>query len=188
MDEKPTWHVEFHLEWSFHATRLPEFWSEECPEGQDITFRFLSLLGRHGVKAHFYVLGHVAEYHPKLIETIEKIGHPIGSHGYWHRHNEWEGDASDQLARTHLPAACQGYRSPFWDTTPRPGLAGGFFFRVLPYKIILQEIRKTGIMYLHPHDLYHQSRGPLRRRVGQRHVWDKLDRILTEASVRNSSR
>lgn len=180
MAETSPWTVEYHLEWPGHATLLPEFWPERCLEGEDITFRFLHLLGRHGMKAHFYVLGHVAEHHPKLMEIIEKIGHPIGSHGYWHRHNEWEGDASDRLARTHLPVACQGYRSPFWDTTPCPGWSGGSYFRLLPLSFLRRALSHSGTLFLHPHDLYPQSRGPLRRRFGTKLAWKKLDTLLDE--------
>ena len=180
MDEKAPWTLEYHLEWFFHAIYLPEFWPTRCEEGEEITWRFLSLLGRHGVKAHFYVLGHVAEHHPKLIEAISQLGHPIGSHGYWHRHFECEGDASDQLARTHLPAACQGYRSPFWDTTACPGWSGGSYFRLLPLSYLRQELPRSGTLWLHPHDLYPQSRGPLRRRFGTKTAWMKLDTLLDE--------
>ena len=180
MDAKVPWTLEYHLEHWFHALLLPEFWPQRCPEGEDVTWRFLSLLGRYGVNAHFFILGHVAEFSPKLVETIERLGHPIGSHGYWHRHGEREGDVSDQIARTHLPAACQGYRSPFWDTTPRPGWSGGSYFRFLPLSWLRAELLRSGTLWLHPHDLYPQSTGPLRRRCGTKAAWNKLDTLLDE--------
>ncbi len=49
------------------------------------THRILRLLERHGVKATFFVLGWVAERHPRLVREIHSCGHEVGSHGYWHR-------------------------------------------------------------------------------------------------------
>ena len=49
------------------------------------THRILRLLERHGVKATFFVLGWVAERHPRLVREIHACGHEVGSHGYWHR-------------------------------------------------------------------------------------------------------
>ena len=143
-------------------------------------WRILSLLGRHGIVGSFYVLGHVAEHSPKLVEAIGKLGHRIGSHGYWHRHGECEGDASDQLARKFLPEPVEAYRSPFWDTTPCPGRSGGVYFRLLPYGWLKREVKQSGILWLHPHDLYPQSNGPLRRRLWRQSTWNRLDRLLTE--------
>ena len=49
------------------------------------THRILRLLERHGVKATFFVLGWVADRHPRLVREIHACGHEVGSHGYWHR-------------------------------------------------------------------------------------------------------
>jgi polysaccharide deacetylase family protein (PEP-CTERM system associated) len=49
------------------------------------THRILHLLERHGVKATFFVLGWVADRHPRLVREIRACGHEVGSHGYWHR-------------------------------------------------------------------------------------------------------
>jgi polysaccharide deacetylase family protein (PEP-CTERM system associated) len=49
------------------------------------THRILSLLERHGVKATFFILGWVADRHPRLVREIHDCGHEVGSHGYWHR-------------------------------------------------------------------------------------------------------
>jgi polysaccharide deacetylase family protein (PEP-CTERM system associated) len=61
--------------------RWPEFESRvECA-----TLRLLEMLRRHRVRATFFVLGHVADHHPDLIDTIAADGHEIGVHGYFHR-------------------------------------------------------------------------------------------------------
>lgn len=46
--------------------------------------RLLELLASAGVRATFFVLGYVAERHPKLIREIADCGHEIGTHGYSH--------------------------------------------------------------------------------------------------------
>lgn len=49
------------------------------------TKQLLAILHSHNVKATFFTLGHVADYHPSLIEQIHDEGHEIGVHGYFHR-------------------------------------------------------------------------------------------------------
>lgn len=49
------------------------------------TLRLLEILRDLDVQATFFVLGYVAEVHPRLIETIAEAGHEIGVHGYYHR-------------------------------------------------------------------------------------------------------
>lgn len=49
------------------------------------TYKILGLLDKYGVKATFFVLGWVAERHPKMIRDIYSSGHEIASHGYNHR-------------------------------------------------------------------------------------------------------
>ena len=44
----------------------------------------LDMLDRAGVHATFFVLGWVAERHPRLVERVRAAGHAIGSHGYAH--------------------------------------------------------------------------------------------------------
>src|SRR3954469_17401685 len=44
----------------------------------------LDLLDRAGVRATFFVVGWIAERHPRLIESVQAAGHEIGSHGYEH--------------------------------------------------------------------------------------------------------
>ena len=49
------------------------------------THRILQLLIRHNVRATFFVLGWVAQRHPRLIREIHDCGHEIGSHGFSHQ-------------------------------------------------------------------------------------------------------
>ncbi len=48
------------------------------------THRILKMLGRHEVRATFFVLGWVAERFPRLVRDIQAGGHEIGAHGHWH--------------------------------------------------------------------------------------------------------
>ncbi len=49
------------------------------------THRLLDLLGEHGTKATFFVLGWVAERELGLVRTIHERGHEVASHGYSHQ-------------------------------------------------------------------------------------------------------
>ena len=49
------------------------------------THRILELLDKHKTRGTFFVLGWVAERHPKLVRDIHACGHEIGSHGYAHQ-------------------------------------------------------------------------------------------------------
>ncbi len=45
----------------------------------------LGLLDKHNVTATFFVLGWVAEHHPRVVRQIVEVGHEIGCHSYLHR-------------------------------------------------------------------------------------------------------
>ncbi|HUG92487.1 MAG TPA: XrtA system polysaccharide deacetylase [Planctomycetaceae bacterium] len=49
------------------------------------THRVLKLLETHQVRGTFFVLGWVAERFPELVRDIQRAGHEIGCHTYWHR-------------------------------------------------------------------------------------------------------
>ena len=167
------------LEWPEHALLRPTHWPKYNDEANQATYQLLARLKEYRISAIFYVLGEVAYRCPELIKLIQRENHQIGSHGFWHRHGERQGDRSDWLARQYLPL-CVLYRSPYWDTTPRPGLIGGAHFRLLPYWLMKREVVRTGMFAVHPHDFFPQATGPLRRRFGTRTAWNRLDRLLTE--------
>jgi polysaccharide deacetylase family protein (PEP-CTERM system associated) len=60
--------------------RLSGLPSRVVPE----TERLLDLLDAHGAHGTFFVLGLVAERHPRLIRAIVARGHELGSHGWDH--------------------------------------------------------------------------------------------------------
>ena len=177
------------LEWPWHATRLPEDWPPKTGEWEiAVVERLVKQLGRYGVKARFFILGHLAHQDPDVVRYIEENGHQLGSHGYWHRHNEAQGDTSDQKTRQMIEGMFEvyeqrrvvvtHYRSPFWDTTPWPGRCGGVWFRLLPLPVLRWFIARAGMFYVHPHDLQLTREGPLRRRVTIGNPWQRLEWVL----------
>ena len=51
---------------------------------EENTARLLRILGDHGIRATFFVLGWVGERFPDLVRDIHAQGHEIASHGYAH--------------------------------------------------------------------------------------------------------
>jgi polysaccharide deacetylase family protein (PEP-CTERM system associated) len=49
------------------------------------TERLLRLFGRHQVRATFFILGWIARHFPGLVASIQREGHEIASHSFWHR-------------------------------------------------------------------------------------------------------
>lgn len=142
----------------------------------------LDQLAKHEVKAIFYVLGRFEYEFPGMVETIKDAGHIIGDHGFFHDHKE-----SQQYPRLN-----PYYRSPYWDTTPMPWPpSGGFFFRALPLEIVKYNLRKSGVFWIHPHDLdesHPRLTNPLlnwKRHVGLKGARAKLDRLLSEVQFGN---
>ena len=76
------------VEECFHASELgvpPGDWDLLPSRVQAQTEAVLEVLGRHKVRATFFILGWVAERHPYLIRRISGAGHEIGCHSYAHR-------------------------------------------------------------------------------------------------------
>ncbi len=60
-------------------------WEELVPRVEVATYKILDDLRAHEVKATFFVLGYIADHHPKMIEKIAEDGHEIGIHGFDHQ-------------------------------------------------------------------------------------------------------
>lgn len=131
----------------------------------------LDILDKYEVTAIFYVLGWLRYECPYLYSEIERRGHVIGDHGYWHGHNE----KSDYAL----------FRSPYWDTTPMPSPpSGGFFFRAMPYQYVKWAVKRSGQFWIHPHDVMNghpkldNKLLNLKRQYGLKTARAKLDRLL----------
>lgn len=100
-------------------------WSLVESRIEDSTRRALDLMDRVGARATFFVLGWVAERRPDLVREIDRRGHEIGSHSYWHRlvHTLSRGEFAADLRRSVdvLAAitgkAVRGYRAPSFSVT-----------------------------------------------------------------------
>jgi polysaccharide deacetylase family protein (PEP-CTERM system associated) len=89
------------------------------------------MLDRTRVRATWFVVGWVAERHPRLIEEILAAGHGIGCHGYWH---ERAYDLGAQGFRADVRAgvsaltaigvpAVTHFRAPEWSVNERSAWA-----------------------------------------------------------------
>jgi polysaccharide deacetylase family protein (PEP-CTERM system associated) len=105
----------------------PENWPLLPSRVERTTDRLLDLLDRAGARATFFVLGYVADRHPKLVERITEAGHEIASHGYMHARvyeltpAQFEDDLRRSVASLTAcgVAAVRGYRAPEWSINGR---------------------------------------------------------------------
>ncbi len=89
------------------------------------THHLLKILEIFQVKATFFVLGWVAERHPKLVQAIHQKGHEIASHGYSHRRIytqtpevfREETRQSKQILEDLIGEAVIGYRAASYSIT-----------------------------------------------------------------------
>ena len=87
----------------------------------------LELLARRCVTATFFVLGWVAERHPRLVQRVLDAGHEVASHGWSHRRvyemDEVSFDADLKRAGAAIEAAGAptpaGFRAPEWSINDR---------------------------------------------------------------------
>ena len=110
------------------AVRWPPTAGAALPSRVEFTTDLtLDLLARRGITATFFVLGWIAERHPRLVERILAAGHEVASHGWSHRrvYELDEVSFEDELTRTGaaLEAAGAprpiGFRAPEWSINDR---------------------------------------------------------------------
>ena len=70
---------------AFTGQISPSDWRAFPSRVRQNTERVLQLFERHRVRGTFFVLGWVAERHPRLVEQIAAAGHEIACHSYAHR-------------------------------------------------------------------------------------------------------
>ena len=74
------------IEAAVHLPVSPELKRTYADRMEAATRRLLDqLAAAGGVKATFYVVGQIAETHPKLVGDIHAAGHEVGSHSHDHR-------------------------------------------------------------------------------------------------------
>jgi len=78
--------VEDYYHVSAFEDRIPrERWDEYESRVVPNTERMLKLLDEFQVRGTFFILGWVADRHPQLVRDIQRAGHEIGCHSFWHR-------------------------------------------------------------------------------------------------------
>ncbi len=122
-------------EW-FQVSNFEEAVPRDTWEGlpsrvEDATRRLLDLFERRDARATCFVLGWVAERHPRLVAEIRERGHDVASHGYGHelvyRIGERAFDADLARAEAAIEAAAgarpRGYRAPSFSVDRRSAWA-----------------------------------------------------------------
>ncbi|MCU0622037.1 MAG: DUF3473 domain-containing protein [Gemmatimonadales bacterium] len=115
----------------FHALALASAaprsrWGSLPSRVEASTDLLLDLLARHEAHGTFFVVGWVAEQHPRLVRRIVEQGHEVASHSHWHRQvfrlspAEFRKDL--RISREALQQATgvpvQGFRAPGFSITP----------------------------------------------------------------------
>jgi polysaccharide deacetylase family protein (PEP-CTERM system associated) len=118
------------LEEYFHPSEVQPFlqgadWSKLPSRVESQTIQILELLAKHDTSATFFVVGWVAEKHPRLLREIAAAGHEIGCHSYAHqlvynlRPEEFRRDT--QRCMDAIADACgaivRAYRAPSYSIT-----------------------------------------------------------------------
>lgn len=116
----------FHVE-AFADIVRPDQWGS-YPSRLACELRLLlDMLEETSTRGTFFVLGWIAQTHPRLIREIADRGHEIGCHSFWHRPvyrltpGEFEADArraKDVIEQT-IGAGVLGYRAPSFSITRR---------------------------------------------------------------------
>lgn len=118
--------VEEHFQVSaFWSDARRQQWDRLESRVEQNTLRVMDLLAQADTKATFFVLGWVAERHPKLIKALAHQGHEIASHGYGHElvGNQTEGEfrvdvrRSKQILEDLTGERVFGYRAPSFSIT-----------------------------------------------------------------------
>ena len=90
LDAKPAHALSFDIEDWFHMVEIrglgdPSRWPALPSIVERRTEEILEICRAARVNATFFILGWIAERHPRLVAAIAAEGHEIGSHSHWHR-------------------------------------------------------------------------------------------------------
>jgi peptidoglycan-N-acetylglucosamine deacetylase len=101
---------------------------ERFPSATELVLDFLR---ERRIRATVYVVGSLAETHPRLVSRIAEDGHEVGLHGFRHVSIETVGERRlpEELRRGKalledlIGGAVAGYRAPIFSLTPRTAWA-----------------------------------------------------------------
>ena len=82
--------LSFDIEDWFHMVEIdavadPRKWDELPSLVERYTELIVNTLDEAKVKATFFMLGWVADRHPRIVKLIADRGHELGTHSFWHR-------------------------------------------------------------------------------------------------------
>jgi polysaccharide deacetylase family protein (PEP-CTERM system associated) len=100
-------------------------WAHWESRVERITHSLLETFARHTTYGTFFILGYVAERHPRLIREIVRAGHEVACHSYYHRlvysqtPDEFRQDLRNTKQRLEdlTGTAVLGYRAPSYSIT-----------------------------------------------------------------------
>ena len=123
--------LSFDIEDWFHLVEIdevadPNKWPHLPSIVIEQTEWILQTLESRGVKATFFILGWVADRHPKVVRMIADAGHELGTHSFWHRRVDQlsKQEFYDDLKRSidviaqHSGKKVLGFRAPSFSITP----------------------------------------------------------------------
>jgi polysaccharide deacetylase family protein (PEP-CTERM system associated) len=119
----------FTIDWEDFSQLLAKYKFSEVREPlKDIDRQnkiILDLLAQYNIKGTFFILGILAKYRPDLVKDIQKQGHEIAIHGYYHEnlntisYTKIKEDItlSKNLVEDIIGERVHGYRAPFFSLT-----------------------------------------------------------------------
>ena len=110
---------------AFEKVIDPKSWDTYPSRVERNTQIILDLLDQRNIKATFFIVGWIAERHPKLVRKISDQGHEIGCHSYWHRkiydltQDDFREDTyrSKSILEDITGKPVYGYRAPSYSIT-----------------------------------------------------------------------
>ncbi|PIE69101.1 MAG: polysaccharide deacetylase [Deltaproteobacteria bacterium] len=112
---------------AFDDVISPEEWFSYPCRVQKNTFDLLDTLDNYNVKATFFIVGWIAEHYPQVVREIDRRGHEVGCHSYWHKKvydltpEEFHNDSSraKEILEQITGKPVLGYRAPTYSITRR---------------------------------------------------------------------
>lgn len=159
----------------FEASIDRNSWSQYDSRVVASTRRLLELLHKSNVRGTFFVLGWIADHYPTLVQEIDKCGHEIGSHSYWHSlvYEQTPTEFREDLRRSRnaiediISKPVISYRAPSFSITLRSKWA---------LEILVEQgfTMDSSIFPIH-HDRYgipNAQRGPHRLSTPSGEIWE----------------
>lgn len=180
--------VEDYFQVSAFADRVrPGDWSAHQSRVVANTHRLLRLLARRNTRGTFFILGWVADHYPELVRDIQRDGHELGTHSYWHRlvYDQSPTDFREDLRRSldaierAAGARPTVYRAPSFSITLRSAWA---------LEILREEgIRIDSSIFPIRHDRYgipSINPAPHRAPLGCEGIWEAPPSVINLGPIR----